>query len=68
MRIEGTRLFRIVFSVTMESGATLVALTVQGGERTTLSDDAAGEWIKKTGAWVRGRPSRRRLLQMQRLH
>ena len=61
MRIEGTRLFRIVFSVTMESGATLVALKVQGGEHTTLSDDAAGEGIKKTGFVVLGRPLRRRL-------
>ena len=43
MRIEGTRLFRIVFIVTMESDANRVALLVQWGKRTTLSDDAAGE-------------------------
>jgi len=46
MRIEGTRLFRIVFIVTMEIGTTWpnsVVLDTQWGTRTTLSDDAAGE-------------------------
>ena len=56
MRIEGTRLFRIVFIVTMELDANRVALLVQWGKRTTLSDDAAGEWIKKIVLWGRDRP------------
>ena len=45
----------------MESGATLVALMVQGGEHTTLSDDAAGEEIKKIGFVVQDQPLWHRL-------
>ena len=46
IRIEGTRLFRIVLNVTMEIGTTWpnsVVLDTQWGTCTTLSDDAAGE-------------------------
>ena len=51
IRIEGTRLFRIVLNVTMEIGTTWpnsVVLEIQWGTGTTLSDNAAGEGIKKT--------------------
>jgi len=52
--IEGTHLFRMILNVTMEIGTTwpnLVVLWIQWGTYTTLSDNAAGEWIKKTCLW-----------------
>jgi hypothetical protein len=50
--IDGARLFRITSVGTGELftvRASPVVLEVQRGKNTTLSDDAAGEWIKKTG-------------------
>jgi len=71
IRIEGTRLFRIVRIVTMEIGTTWpnsVVLGIQWDTGTTLSDDATGEGFKKTCLRFLDRLSFCRLRQMVSRH